>query len=59
MLVLARRENEIIRIGNDIEIVVVSIQANAVRLGIKAPKSVQIDRQEVYEQKQANAEQSS
>ena len=53
MLVLARAENETIRIGDDVEIVVVSIRGNRVRLGIKAPKSTPIDRQEVYESKKA------
>ena len=56
MLVLARAENETIRIGDDIEIVVVSIRGNRVRLGIKAPKSVTIDRQEVYESKKLEGE---
>ena len=51
MLVLARMKNEKIRIGEDIEIVIVDIRGNSVRLGIKAPKSVAIDRQEVYEKK--------
>jgi len=49
MLVLARKENEKIRIGDDIEIVVVRVRGNRVRLGITAPRSVRIDRQEVYE----------
>ena len=53
MLVLARLQNEKIRIGDDIEVVVVSIRGNCVRLGITAPKSMRVDRQEVYEQKQA------
>jgi len=56
MLVLARAENETIRIGDDIEIVVVSIRGNRVRLGIKAPKSIPIDRQEVYESKKLEGE---
>ena len=51
MLVLARRENERIRIGDDIEIVVVSIRGNSVRLGIKAPSSVPVHREEIYEQR--------
>ena len=54
MLVLARSENEKIRIGDDIEIVVVSVRGNCVRLGITAPKSVRIDRQEVYERNVSN-----
>ena len=59
MLVLARSENEKIRIGDDIEIVVVSVRGNCVRLGITAPKSVRIDRQEVYEKKASATEQGS
>lgn len=51
MLVLSRRENETVMIGDDIEIVVVSIRGNCVRLGVKAPQAVPIDRQEVYEKK--------
>ena len=59
MLVLARSENEKIRIGDDIEIIVVSVRGNCVRLGITAPKSVRIDRQEVYEKKNSQRNQSS
>ncbi len=59
MLVLARKENETIRIGDDIEIVVVAIRGNSVRLGVKAPKAVPIDRQEVYERKNSQRNQAS
>ena len=57
MLVLGRSENEKIRIGDDIEIIVVSVRGNSVRLGITAPKSVRIDRQEVYEKKACESDQ--
>ena len=59
MLVLARKENETIRIGDDIEIVVVAIRGTSVRLGITAPKSVRIDRQEVYERRVSATEKDS
>lgn len=49
MLVLSRKENEIIRIGDDIEIVVVDIRGDKVRLGVNAPQSVSVHRQEVYD----------
>ena len=55
MLVLQRMWNEsiIIRAGNDtIEIVVVRLNQQSVRLGINAPKSVLVDRKEIYEAKQ-------
>lgn len=48
MLVLSRKVDEILRIGEDIEITVVSISGDTVRLGIQAPKDVKILRAEVY-----------
>ncbi|WP_206810929.1 carbon storage regulator CsrA [Paradesulfitobacterium ferrireducens] len=50
MLVLSRKLNEKIKIGEDIEIVVVAVSGDTVRLGIKAPPSVKILRNEVYEE---------
>lgn len=49
MLILTRRKGQQIVIGDDIEIVVLSIQGNNVQLGIKAPKEVEVWRQEIYE----------
>lgn len=51
MLVLTRTVNERIRIGDDIEIVVVGIKGDRVKIGVKAPRHLGVDRQEVYEQK--------
>ena len=48
MLALARKSNESIMLGNDIEITVLEIQGDQVKLGIKAPKSVPIYRKEIY-----------
>ena len=42
MLALARKSNESIMLGNDIEITVLEIKGDQVKLGIKAPKSVPI-----------------
>jgi carbon storage regulator len=50
MLVLTRRAGERITIGDDIEIVVVSVRGDQVRLGIAAPKGVAIYRAELIEQ---------
>lgn len=47
MLVLSRRQNESIMIA-DIEVVVVEIRGDKVRLGIKAPADVPVHRREVY-----------
>lgn len=48
MLVLTRKLNESINIGNDIEIVIVEIKDDQVKLGIKAPKKVPVYRNEIY-----------
>ena len=49
MLVLSRQRDQTIMIGDDIEITVVDIRGDKVRLGITAPKSVPVHRKEVYE----------
>ncbi|MEC3882774.1 carbon storage regulator CsrA [Halobacillus sp. HZG1] len=48
MLVLNRKEGETVRVGDDITITVVGLEGGQVKLGIEAPKSVGIHRQEVY-----------
>ncbi len=50
MLVLARKLNEKIKIGEDIEITVVGISGDSIRLGISAPRNVKILRSEIYEE---------
>jgi carbon storage regulator len=49
MLVLSRQRDETIMIGDDIEITVVDIRGEKVRLGINAPAHVAVHRKEVYE----------
>jgi carbon storage regulator len=48
MLVLTRKPKESIMIGDDIEITVVSIEGDQIKLGINAPKNVDIHRKEIY-----------
>lgn len=48
MLVLTRKTGESIQIGDNIEIKVVSIQGEQIKLGIDAPKHIDIHRKEVY-----------
>lgn len=49
MLVLSRKKNEGIMIGDIVELVVVEIRGDKVQLGIEAPKEVPVHRREVYE----------
>lgn len=48
MLVLARKQEESIMLGKDIEIKILSIEEDRVKIGISAPKDVEIYRKEVY-----------
>ena len=48
MLVLSRRLDETLIIGDDIKITILGISGNQVRLGIAAPKEVSVHREEVY-----------
>lgn len=48
MLVLSRKVNESIQIGPDIEIKVIAIEGEQVKLGIEAPQHVDIHRKEIY-----------
>jgi len=49
MLVLSRKQDEIIRIGDSISVMVVDIRGDKVRLGVVAPPEVPVHRQEVYD----------
>lgn len=49
MLVLSRQRDETIMIGDDVEVTVVDIRGDKVRLGITAPKEITVHRKEVYE----------
>ncbi|MGB7156538.1 MAG: carbon storage regulator [Tepidisphaeraceae bacterium] len=53
MLVLSRQRDESVMIGRDVQVKVVDIRGDKVRLGFVAPRWVDVDRTEVYEQKQA------
>jgi carbon storage regulator len=49
MLVLSRQRDETIMIGDDIEVTVVDIRGDKVRLGINAPREISVHRKEVYD----------
>jgi carbon storage regulator len=57
VLVLTRRPGESIMIGDDVVVTVLDVRGDVVRVGIKAPRSVQVHREEVYRELQkANRE---
>lgn len=48
MLVLTRRRHEAIQIGDDIEVKILAIEGDQIKIGIEAPQSIDIHRKEVY-----------
>jgi carbon storage regulator len=48
MLILTRKDNESLFIGDEIEITVLGVKGNQVRIGINAPKDIDVHREEVY-----------
>ena len=53
MLILSRKTNQKILIGNDIEINIIEVRGEQVKIGIKAPQEIQVFRQELYKEIQA------
>jgi carbon storage regulator len=53
MLVLTRRAGESVMIGDDVVITVLEARGDVIRLGIQAPRDVQVHREEVYRELQA------
>ncbi len=49
MLILSRKVDEKIRIGNDISIQIISVSGDQVKIGVDAPKNVKVFRQEVFD----------
>jgi carbon storage regulator len=49
MLVLSRQKDESIMVGDEVEITIVDVRGDKVRLGISAPRSIAVHRKEVYE----------
>lgn len=52
MLILTRRPGEMLRIGDDIEVTVMAVNGSQVRIGIKAPQDVRVDREEIRDRKE-------
>lgn len=46
-MILTRKQGEVIRIGKDIEVVIMAVKGPQVRVGVKAPRDVTVDREEI------------
>lgn len=57
MLILTRRTGETLMIGDNVTVTVLGVNGRQVRLGIEAPKSTEVHRQEIYEKIQAERKQ--
>jgi carbon storage regulator len=53
MLILTRRVGEALVVGTEVTVTVMAVKGNQVRIGINAPKDVQVHREEVYDRVQA------
>ena len=51
MLVLSRRPGQVITIGDDIRVIIVEERGGKIRVGVEAPKHVEVDREEIYRKK--------
>jgi carbon storage regulator len=56
MLILTRRVGETLKVGNDVDVTVLGVKGNQIRIGIKAPKTVAVHREEIFERIRREAE---
>lgn len=54
MLILTRKAQETIKVGDEVEVTILGIKGNQVRIGVKAPLQVKVHREEVYKRIKAN-----
>ena len=55
MLIVTRRVGEVLMIGDNVEVAVLAVKGNQVRIGVKAPKDVSVHREEIYKRIQAES----
>lgn len=48
MLILTRRVNEVLMIGDDVKVAILGVKGGQVRIGVDAPRSVQVHREEIF-----------
>jgi len=56
MLILTRRVGETIMVGDDVQVTVLGIKGNQIRIGIDAPEKIAVHREEIYNRIQAEQE---
>jgi len=56
MLILTRRVGETLKVGNDVDVTVLGVKGNQIRIGIKAPKNIAVHREEIFDRIQREAE---
>ena len=59
MLILTRKVGETLMVGSDVTVTVMAVHGNQVRIGINAPKDVEVHREEIYDRVQAEKAQQS
>ena len=56
MLILTRRVGEVLKIGDNVDVTILGVKGNQVRIGINAPKNVAVHREEIYERIRSEGE---